>query len=119
MISVFLLVNATNIVAEFYLPTNADQTDGILCSEDSDCGDGCCRDDECGNCPLSVAIIASISAGGVVFLIIIVAISVCCCGCCRSQPRTVVVGQWGHLHNPAAQPSVNVVHTSSNVHMQH
>ena len=93
--------------------------DGILCSEDSDCGDGCCRDDECGNCPLSVAIIASISAGGVVFLIIIVAISVCCCGCCRSQPRTVVVGQWGHLHNPAAQPSVNVVHTSSNVHMQH
>lgn len=96
-----------------------DDCDGVICNEDGDCGDGCCRDNVCGNCPLSVAIIAGISAGGLVFLIIIVAISVCCCGCCRSQPRTVVVGQWGHLHNPVAAPSVNVVHTSSNVHMQH
>ena len=99
--------------------TCRDDCDGIICNEDGDCGNGCCRNDVCGDCPLSVAIIASISAGGVVFLIIIVAISVCCCGCCRSQPRTVVVGQWGQLQNPVAPPSVNVVHTSSNVHMHH
>lgn len=97
-----------------------DDCDGVICNEDGDCGDGCCRDNVCGNCPLSVAVIAGISAGGLVFLIIIIATCVCCCGCCcQSQPRTVVVGQWGHLHNPVAAPSVNVVHTSSNVHMQH
>jgi hypothetical protein len=62
----------------------------------------------------------------VVFLVILVAVSICCCSCCeccRSQPRPIVVGRWAELHNAnsmaVANPAVNVVHTSSNVHMQH
>ena len=102
--------------------TCADDCSGTICNEDSDCGDQCCRDNVCDDCPFSVAVIAGISAGGVVFLIIIIAICVCCCGCCgccRSEPRPVVVGQWAHLPNPVASPSVNVVNTSSHTYMQH
>ena len=106
----------------------ADDCSGSLCNKDSDCGDQCCHDGECNDCTwsesfthgrLNVAVIACFAAGGVVFLIIIIAISVCCCGCCRSEPRPVVVGQWAPLQNPVASPSVNMVNTSSNTYMQH
>ena len=102
-----------------------DDCDGVLCDSDDDCGNGCCRGSECGDCPLSKTIIIVIAGSGVVFLIIVIAAAMCCCGCCccQSQPGTVVVGRWGQLHNannlPVANPAVNVVHTSSNVYMQH
>ena len=95
-----------------------DSCDGSICDDDDQCGNGCCRNSECGDCPLSKLVIGIIAGGGVVFLIIVIAVSVCCCQCCRSQP-TVVVGRWNHLQNPpnmAATPSVNVVNTSSNVY---
>ena len=102
-----------------------DDCDGVWCDSDDDCGSGCCRGSECGDCPLSKTIIIVIAGSGVVFLIIVIAAAMCCCGCCccQSQPGTVVVGRWGQLHNannlPVANPAVNVVQTSSNVYMQH
>ena len=100
-----------------------DDCDGIACDDDDDCGNGCCQDSTCGDCPLSTTIIAIIAGSGVVVLIILIAACVCCCSCCQSQPRPIVVGRWAELHNPnsirVANPAVSVVHTSSNVHMQH
>ena len=103
-----------------------DDCEGIACDSDDDCGSGCCRDDQCGDCPLSTTIIAIIVGCAVVFLIIIIVVAICCCNCCQSQSRQdwqVVVGRWAELHNAnnlrVANPAVNVVHTSSNVYMQH
>ena len=97
---------------------------GISCDSDDDCGDGCCRDDKCDDCPLSKTIIIVIAVAAVVFLIIVVVVCVCCGFCCcrRSQPTQAVVGQWTHLHNAnnmaVATPSVNIVNSTTNSYIR-
>ena len=71
--------------------------DGIKCDSNNDCGDSCCRDNKCGDCPLSKAVIALIAVATVVFLAIVVFVTVRYCH--RKQPSQMAVGQWTQLHN--------------------
>lgn len=95
-----------------------DDCEGIACDSNNDCGNGCCRDETCKDCPLSALIIGVIAGSVVVLLAIIIVAAICCC---RSQSKPVVVGQWSHLHNlnnmTEANPGVTVVNTNSNAHM--
>lgn len=82
-----------------------DDCKGIACDSDGDCGDGCCKDDKCEDCPfLSKTVIIIIAVCAVVFVVSIIVASICCCRCCQSQTTQAVVGQWNTLQNHASMP---------------
>lgn len=94
-----------------------DDCDGVLCDSNEDCGDGCCKDNICKDCPLGTKMIIIIGVSGVVGLIVLIGLIVCCCRSCQRQPQ-VVVGRWNHLHNPnqlntMPNPGITVVNSSS------
>ena len=92
-----------------YIFTCTDDCKGIACDRDGDCGDDCCKDDKCEDCPspthashfLSKTVIIIIAVCAMVFVVSIIVASLCCC---RSRKTNIVVGQWNTLQNYADMP---------------